>query len=104
MLQRATPRVWVVIIKAPFTTRSSQQATLGPLLKIHLEWFSMTLGKPKTVITVAPRYNEDLVIATQEGGGVSRQISGSLTERNVEISNFLMTRLLCSMLPRIQNI
>ena len=64
----------------------------------------------------------------QEGGGVSRQISGlvittsvtsrrtsvifdmaanffaSLTERNVEISNFLMIRLLCSMLPRIQNI
>ena len=29
---------------------------------------------------------------------------GSLTERNVEISTFLMIRLLCSMLPRIQNI
>ena len=64
----------------------------------------------------------------QKGGGVSRQISGlvittsvtsrhtsvifdmaakffgSLTERNVEISNFLMIRLLCPMLPRIQNI
>ena len=29
---------------------------------------------------------------------------GSLNERNVEISNFLVIRLLCSMLPRIQNI
>ena len=29
---------------------------------------------------------------------------GSLTKRYVEISNFLMIRLLCSMLPRIQNI
>ena len=103
-------------LEFPPSLLQSLLSRVFPILRL-LEFFS------KIVTYLAKSHT-----VSHEGGGVSRKISGlvittsvtsrhtsvisdmaakffgSLTERYVDISNILVIRLLCSMLPRIQNI